>query len=51
MLKELQEDFERWWVTATFEQKISLAVTMAILLQMLVMPIVALLARSKSNDG
>lgn len=32
MRKELQEDFERWWVTATFQEKMSMGISVSLIL-------------------
>lgn len=31
MWKELQEDFDRWWITATFQEKASLGISLALI--------------------
>lgn len=35
MLDELREDFDRWWVTATFQEKASMALSASFVLLIL----------------
>lgn len=48
-MRELKEDFERWWVTATFEEKVSMALIGAMIVQALLLPIATVFSRGKKT--
>lgn len=43
VLDELKEDFDRWWVTASFQEKMTMALMAAMGFSFIVVPILGLL--------